>query len=67
MGNGLRMLTPSSIAASLCGYLQHGANEDAVDAENRSPLHWAGACLGTGGKKPGKQDGRITFGGDASH
>ncbi|XP_016057881.1 PREDICTED: ankyrin repeat domain-containing protein 35 isoform X2 [Miniopterus natalensis] len=21
--------------------LQHGANEDAVDAENRSPLHWA--------------------------
>ncbi|KAK2084157.1 Ankyrin repeat domain-containing protein 35 [Saguinus oedipus] len=28
-------------AASLCGHLQHGANEDAVDAENRSPLHWA--------------------------
>ena len=28
-------------SASLCGYLQHGANEDAVDAENRSPLHWA--------------------------
>lgn len=33
------MLSPTS--ASLCGYLQHGANEDAVDAENRSPLHWA--------------------------
>ncbi|OWK05046.1 ANKRD35, partial [Cervus elaphus hippelaphus] len=28
-------------AASLCDCLQHGANEDAVDAENRSPLHWA--------------------------
>ncbi|XP_024908100.1 ankyrin repeat domain-containing protein 35 isoform X2 [Pteropus alecto] len=28
-------------AASLGGCLQHGANEDAVDAENRSPLHWA--------------------------
>lgn len=40
------MLSPTS--ASLCGYLQHGANEDAVDAENRSPLHWAGVCLGTG-------------------
>lgn len=31
-------------AASLCGSSQHGANEDAVDAENRSPLHWAGVC-----------------------
>ncbi|XP_012873677.1 PREDICTED: ankyrin repeat domain-containing protein 35 [Dipodomys ordii] len=27
--------------ASFCGSLQHGANEDAVDMENRSPLHWA--------------------------
>lgn len=35
-------------AASLCGCLQHGANEDAVDAENRSPLHWAGVCWGQG-------------------
>lgn len=51
------MLTPSSIAASLCGCLQHGANEDAVDAENRSPLHWAGARLGAGGKQAGRQDG----------
>lgn len=37
--------------ASLCGSSQHGANEDAVDAENRSPLHWAGVCqetVGTG-------------------
>lgn len=33
-------------ATSLCGHLQHGANEDAVDAENRSPLHWAGVCRG---------------------
>lgn len=54
-------------AASLCGCLQHGANEDAVDAENRSPLHWAGVCQGTGGK-PGCRDhgaereGRTTFG-----
>lgn len=38
----------SSTSASLCGSLQHGANEDAVDAENRSPLHWAGVCLGNG-------------------
>lgn len=40
-GEGVDSLLP---AASLCGFLQHGANEDAVDAENRSPLHWAGVC-----------------------
>lgn len=51
----MRMLTPRSIAASLCGYLQHGANEDAVDAENRSPLHWAGACLGSVGRRLGNR------------
>ena len=55
-------------AASLCGSLQHGANEDAVDVENRSPLHWAGVCQGTGGKqgcrdqRVGRERG-ITFGG----
>lgn len=38
-------------AASICGCLQHGANEDAVDAENRSPLHWAGVCHGPGGDR----------------
>lgn len=38
-------------ADSLCDCLQHGANEDAVDAENRSPLHWAGVCQGTSGKQ----------------
>ena len=54
-------------ADSLCDCLQHGANEDAVDAENRSPLHWAGVCQGTSGKrgcwdpKVGRE-GRIMFG-----
>lgn len=38
-------------SASLCDCLQHGANEDAVDAEHRSPLHWAGVCQGTGRKR----------------
>lgn len=45
-------------AASLGGCLQHGANEDAVDAENRSPLHWAGVCQGTG-EKQGRRDRRA--------
>jgi hypothetical protein len=41
----MRLLTLSSMLL-FCGYLQHGANEDAVDTENRSPLHWAGVCWG---------------------
>lgn len=53
-------------AASLCGCLQHGANEDAVDAENRSPLHWAGVCwgqrVGVGGKQ-GCRDHGLKAGG----
>lgn len=53
----MRMLMQSSTSASLCGYLQHGANEDAVDAENRSPLHWAGVC-------PGNWDGRLSLVGE---
>lgn len=52
---------------ALCGYLQHGANEDAVDAENRSPLHWAGVRRGTGGTQGsgtvGGKGGSPTFGG----
>lgn len=51
-------------AASLCGYLQHGANEDAVDAENRSPLHWAGVCWGTGGNRAAGTVGRERGGED---
>lgn len=50
-------------AASLCGCLQHGANEDAVDAENRSPLHWAGVCQGTGGNRAAGTTGRKGRGG----
>lgn len=54
-------------AASLGGSLQHGANEDAVDAENRSPLHWAGVCQGADGKQGCRdqgagREGRTTFG-----
>uniref|UniRef100_A0A2K5D3N1 Ankyrin repeat domain 35 n=1 Tax=Aotus nancymaae TaxID=37293 RepID=A0A2K5D3N1_AOTNA len=31
----------SSCGGRCWALLEHGANEDAVDAENRSPLHWA--------------------------
>lgn len=60
-GEGVNSLLP---AASLCGFLQHGANEDAVDAENRSPLHWAGVCQGPG-EKHGCREHRVEREGQA--
>lgn len=57
---GNSMLT----AASLCGFWQHGANEDAVDVENRSPLHWAGVCQGPG-EKHGCREHRVEREGQA--